>query len=153
MASAGGYTLAWLLYLLGAAGCLWVVWFWTRRLQPMVWRHLLRLISATLILTPFTADPEQSYLAPAWIISVLEGIFEGVETMGRAGVPLLLALVGTVLLWLILEFCWHLVCKKRAVKARVYKAREAMLAESEAADRTLDLEAANAATRGLETSR
>lgn len=133
MVSGGAYTLAWLIYLLGAAGCLWMVWFWTRRLQPMAWRHLLRLISATLLLTPFVADPEQSYLAPAWIILVLEGIFEGAEAMGRGGIPLLFALVGTILLWLVMELCWHQVRKKRAANAQLQAAREAMLAESEAA--------------------
>ena len=103
MFSTSSYLTAWAVYLLGSAGLVAVVWHLTRSLRWAPLRLALRLSTALLLLVPHPADPAQDYLAPALIISLLEGIFEGGEAMARAGLPLLITWLGALIVALVLQ--------------------------------------------------
>ena len=89
------YLYGWLAYALGAAllfGCGWLLlalvrWKWLR--------ILLRAVLAAALATPWYADDELTYLAPAWVIAAFEGFFEGGAAFWRAGRPLLAAMAVT----------------------------------------------------------
>ncbi|MBB3104854.1 MFS transporter [Azomonas macrocytogenes] len=69
------YAIVWIIYLIGAVGCL-AVWF---RLTRWMWRLLrepLRLALAVLLLTPTIVDPDRSLYAPALATAVFEAAFK-----------------------------------------------------------------------------
>jgi hypothetical protein len=84
------YWYGWLLYLAGVVilmGCGWIL---TARIGWKPLRQLLRLLAAVALLVPWYANPDMTYLAPAWLIAGFEGVFE--KNFWRAGGPLLSAL-------------------------------------------------------------
>ncbi len=100
------YTVVWLLYLLGALGCL-AVWY---RMTCWMWRYLrepLWLLGAVLLLTPTLVDPERSIYAPALAIAVIDLLFELGNNAWRAVSDLLMyALLGFGLYLLLLAGYW-----------------------------------------------
>lgn len=92
------YLYGWVFYLLGVALVMLCGWILTVRIKWPVIRHLLRLTVASILLVPWYASNELDYLAPAWLIAVFEGVFEGGEAFWRAGS----AVVGAVILvWVV----------------------------------------------------
>ncbi len=126
MVSNPDYLLGWFCYLLGASGGFLVWWQMTRPLQLDGLREVLRLLVFVALFTPWYADPghqaavqnsgagteivlgdagklvqgeNPTYLAPALIIMLLEGIFDGPAHALRGLRPILLAaVVGLILL-------------------------------------------------------
>ncbi len=92
------YMWAWGAYLLGAAVCLGVFWVMTRKIPWSELRNGLRIMAAVFMLVPWYSDATGGYLAPAWIASVLEVLFDGPEAFWRAGTPLIIALVAVLLI-------------------------------------------------------
>lgn len=84
--------LAWLAYLLGSILLIalgwWMTWAW-----PSVLARLLRAWVMILLLVPAYADPDQSYLAPAWAVTFFIAAGEGIEAAYSAWWPLFCALV------------------------------------------------------------
>lgn len=101
------YVMGWTVYLAGCAGLLLVFWRMTRGIKTHWWRSLLRACAAFLLLVPTLADPDQAFLAPALIASLLEGIFQGPDAMSRAGRPLLIVTGCGALLMVILDLGWR----------------------------------------------
>ncbi len=92
------YIWAWLFYLLGCALSLAVFWVMTRKIKWVEVRAVLRICATVVVLVPWYSDTEGTYLSPAWIVSLLEGIFEGPDAFWRAGTPLIVALILTLIL-------------------------------------------------------
>lgn len=136
MLSTSSYLIAWGFYLLGCVGGVSVVWYLTRNIRREELRNLLLLIVAVLLITPYYADPVQSYLAPALIMCLLEGLFEGPQAMWRTGVPLLVSLFGAMALSLMIELGRCQLLEKRRQAKQQYLAheneRQALLSESRA---------------------
>ncbi len=87
------YVNAWINYFIGA-GLLFACWWYLTSLFRWVEvRHLSRLIMGIILVVPWFSYTNQSYLAPAWLIALVEGIFDGDGAFWRAGLPLLIALV------------------------------------------------------------
>lgn len=87
------YIWAWGVYLLGACACMAVFWVLT---QKIVWREVrdvLRIVAGVFMLVPWYSSEGSGYLSPAWIASILEGLFEGPGAFWRAGTPLIVALI------------------------------------------------------------
>lgn len=87
------YVTGWMIYAGGVAGFLLAWWFITRNIAFNELRQLLRFIPMVALLVPWHADLDSIYLAPAWVIALIEGVFEGPAAFWRAGTPLLFALV------------------------------------------------------------
>lgn len=86
------YVTGWLIYG-GCTAVFWLAWwFITARVGFTELRQLLRLIAVVGLIVPWHADVDSIYLAPAWVIAVTEGIFDGPAAFWRAGTPLLFAL-------------------------------------------------------------
>lgn len=133
MFSSSEYVMAWMAYLVGSVGMMIVVWYLTRKITFSALRHLLQLVAAILMVTPYYADPQQPYLAPALIMALLEGIFEGPEAMWRAGIPLLATLFCGIVLLVIIELLWRKFCRKREQMQRLDQERQDLIAESKGA--------------------
>lgn len=101
------YLYAWLYYLGGAFIMVVCLWFLVRKLRSVQVKTTLLVVVAVMLTVPWYSDAQQSYLSPAFIISVYEGFFEGLEAFWRAGTPmlvgmgisLLLCVIGFTLLW------------------------------------------------------
>ena len=78
------YLYGWALYLSGAAGCLLSLWFVVRRWYPRLKRSLL-LGFAVLLLLPGAINPGQEFLGPALLISLYDGLSQGVDALWRNG--------------------------------------------------------------------
>ncbi len=100
------YITAWLMYLLGAAGLLIVVWYMTRTLKIDAIREPLRISAAVVLLFPFPIDEGYVEWAPAFLMLGFEGVFEGGQAALRTGIPLLSAIMVTLTLAGVAE--WYL---------------------------------------------
>ncbi len=116
MFSSTSYLIAWVVYLLGSVGLMVVVWRLTQgvRLNPL--KFFLRLSTAIVLLFPYVSDPTQDYLAPGVIIILLEGVFEGLEAMGRAGEPLLFTWLLVLVLAAAAQLSWRWFRRRREVQ-------------------------------------
>lgn len=87
------YIWAWIVYLLGAAACMGVFWYLTRKIVWREVRDVLRIGAGVFMLVPWYSSEGGGYLSPAWIACILEGMFEGPGAFWRAGTPLIIALI------------------------------------------------------------
>ena len=87
----------WLAYLLGS-GLVLLVWWWLTR--PVAgWARLpLRVLLAALLLTPWSVSPQHDEWAPAWVVTLVEGLAQDDVSLWRAGGPLLAMLVVALLI-------------------------------------------------------
>ena len=97
------YMWGWLAYLLGCVGVLFVWWWLTRPLA--IWAKVpLRILLTALLLTPWSVSPQHDEWAPAWVVTLFDGLAQDDVSLWRAGGPLLamlvVALIAAVLeLW------------------------------------------------------
>lgn len=104
-----GYTLAWILYLVGALALLAAAWRVTRGFRRE-WRHLLLVSAAALLLTPGPmAVNDAMMLAPALFVLVLDGLFDTLDSASRAG----LIMVGVWLVALVISLVFQLLVRPR----------------------------------------
>lgn len=112
-----GYTIAWILYIAGALALLAVVWRMTRNARRE-WRHLLLVSAAALLLTPGPIVVEQDlFLAPAFFILVLDGLFDTLASASRAG----LVLLGVWLVALVLSLVYQLLVRPKGASPHSHK--------------------------------
>lgn len=104
------YGFAWACYLAASLGLLIVFWLMTRSLWSNV-ANVLRIILAAILLTPWTAsmDESNSYLAPALMVSLFEGLNDGLDYALRGAYPIvavtLLALV-VFMIYVVAKMMW-----------------------------------------------
>lgn len=104
-----GYTIAWLVYVVGALALLAVTWRITRSARRE-WRHLLLVTVAALLLTPGPIVVEdQLFLAPALFVMVLDALFDTLASASRSG----LILLGVWLVALVLSLVYQLVVRPK----------------------------------------
>lgn len=90
------YLLGWSAYLAGCAAVLFVWWWLTRPLAR--WAKLpLRAALTALLLTPWSVSPEHGEWAPAWVVSLFDGLAQDDVSLWRAGGPLLGMLIVALL--------------------------------------------------------
>lgn len=92
------YLSAWAVYLFGATVLLIAWWFMTAKIRFNESRYMLRILLAVFLLVPWYTEPNGRHLSPAWMISILEGAFQGSEAFWRAGKPLLIVLLSSLIL-------------------------------------------------------
>ncbi|MGI1677530.1 MAG: hypothetical protein K6L75_02275 [Cellvibrionaceae bacterium] len=113
MFSSDEYLWGWVLYALASIGLMVVWWFMTRWISFQVIRNTLRVIVAAALLMPYPVDSESSFLAPAIIITFVEGLFVRGGTYDRAGIPLLIAIIGAAAFYAIVSILWNIFWEKR----------------------------------------
>lgn len=99
--------LAWAAYLGGSVILLALFWWATSGWKPPILARLLRVWLMILVLVPAYADPEGTYLAPAWAVTFFVAAGEGIEAARVGYWPLLSAwvlgtavlLAGAIVLW------------------------------------------------------
>ena len=97
MLSLVDYLTAWGVYL--GAGCvfLFLAWRVTGLMNNARVTQCTRAVLVALVFTPWYMGPEEDLLAPAVLIALLDAITIGTDAAIRAAVPLLLAIVFSLL--------------------------------------------------------
>jgi len=106
------YWLLWTIYL--SASVVFLIAFWRlTRFSRLRWlSYLLRAVTIALVLTPSYANQQDTVLAPALMVLMLDAITIGGDAAVRSVVPLFLALI----LALIVAFVWYLIATRRRNK-------------------------------------
>jgi hypothetical protein len=90
MYSTENYLWGWVAYTSGVICLLWVAWYLLRNIRFSTLRQLLLLVSAIFFLTPVTAYTDNAYLAPAFFVSLYEGLMSnGDPGFQRGAAPIL----------------------------------------------------------------
>ncbi len=92
------YIIAWAVYLFGALGCLAVWWRMTRPFGQGFPRRFLRLVAAFAILTPAISNPGMSFMGPALLVCLFDGLSHGPEAMLRTTPVIFVSLLVATLL-------------------------------------------------------
>lgn len=99
---AGDYRIAWIVYCVAAAGLAWLCWLVLRKLRSRRLAWLLQCWLLALLFTPWYVVPDDTVMAPALIVFVMDAITVSVESAVRALVPLIMTLFLGLLLTLVL---------------------------------------------------
>lgn len=91
------YMWGWFAYLLGSVCMLLVWWRLTRPFYGWL-QVLLRTLLIALLLTPWSVSTERGEWAPAWVVSLFDGLARDDISSWRAGGPLAAALVVAVVI-------------------------------------------------------
>lgn len=126
MFSAEDYLQGWVVYCIGVACILLFLWLVLRKSAWTTLRHLILLLSASVLLTPVTAYPDDSHLAPAFFVSLYEGVMKSGSDMGfqRGLAPIIAVALFATIFYGLLRLLWSRVvrrtrlAKKGATKTR-----------------------------------
>lgn len=121
MFSTEEYLTTWAVYLLSAAGLMVVWWYLTGFLRINVLRNMLRVSAAVALIMPYPVPEQEAFLAPAIMMTFLEGLFFEDYGFSHAGIPLLIIVVLANVIYLIIDLLLHLVRGKPAEKQQASK--------------------------------
>ena len=82
MYSAENYLWGWIAYGTGVICLLFVLWYWMRNSRFTTIRHLILLFAGVFLLTPVTAYRDDPHLAPAFFVSLYEGLLASGDNLG-----------------------------------------------------------------------
>ena len=82
MYSADSYLWGWVAYSTGVLCLLGIFWMIIKKIASQWVRHLLLILFFVTFFTPVTAYPDNPYLAPAFFVSLYEGILLSNQEMG-----------------------------------------------------------------------
>ena len=82
MYSTESYVWGWIAYSAGVFCLLSLCWLPIRKITSRWLKHVLMIILLAIFFTPVTAYPDNPYLAPAFFVSLYEGILLGDRGMG-----------------------------------------------------------------------
>ena len=87
----------WIIYLAGAvvAHACFVVAVNRQPIRELRWT--MTSVSAAFLLLPWPNAAQSEHYSPAWIVAVLEGLFEGPQAFERAGKPLLICMLAVAI--------------------------------------------------------
>lgn len=130
MYSPENYMWGWVVYCSGAALILLVFGYLIRNLPIIHLRNVLWLIIAAVLLTPATAYVDDPHLAPAFFVSLYEGIFLADENTGyqRALAPILATLFVATAGYVLVVLGWRLF-RRRVVAEKPLKTQSGKDAE------------------------
>lgn len=116
MYSAENYLWGWVAYSIGASCLLFCLWLLVRKIRFAAARHIILLLGIISLFTPVTAYQDDRHLAPAFFVSLYEGVLVSGDGMGfqRGLAPILAMSTVTILLYLIVRLIgWRLARRKR----------------------------------------
>lgn len=110
------YFWGWLVYVSGVTCLLYSGWYILRNTRIASIRHLFLILAAVFLLTPVTAYIDDSHLAPAFFVSLYEGLVANPVTgFQRGAAPIVALMTLSLLLYITLRLVvWRL--KKRRSK-------------------------------------
>ena len=101
------YTIAWSIYLVVGVGLTIIFW---RFFKKYLWRDLAYLLQGfmiAVIYTPWYVYPDQDYMAPAFIIFMMDTITISAEEGIRALIPLVMAMLFSLLITIGRGITWR----------------------------------------------
>lgn len=106
MYSAENYLWGWIAYGIGVTCLLFVLWYWMRNLRFTTIRHLVLLFASVFLLTPVTAYRDDPHLAPAFFVSLYEGLLATGDNLGfqRGLAPILAFCFLAVIFYVLARF-------------------------------------------------
>ena len=106
MYSAENYLWGWVAYGTGVTCLLFVLWYWMRNLRFTTIRHLVLLFASVCLLTPVTAYRDDPHLAPAFFVSLYEGLLATGDNLGfqRGLAPILAFYFLAVIFYVLARF-------------------------------------------------
>lgn len=113
MISSQEYLVSWGLYLLGVLGLMIVWWVMTQRIRLGWLRNMLRITVLVALLMPYPVPEQEAFLAPALMMTFVEGLFFEKYGFAHAGIPLVLAIVLANILYLVVDLSWQALRRKR----------------------------------------
>lgn len=115
MFSAEDYLQGWIIYSIGASCLLLFLWLVLRKSAWLTVRHLILLLAASILLTPVTAYRDDSHLAPAFFVSLYEGVMVSGADAGfqRGLAPIIAVAVFAIIFYLLLRVLWGVIAKRR----------------------------------------
>ncbi len=96
------YYIAWTAYLIAAGVGSWIAWRILRRVFSRGISVFIQCLLLAVLFTPWYVLPDQEYMAPAYIIFVMDSITMDSTAGIRALIPLVMAMMGASLLALLL---------------------------------------------------
>lgn len=82
MYSAENYLWGWVAYSAGALCLLFCLWLLVRKIGIAAIRHIILLLATVALFTPVTAYRDDPHLAPAFFVSLYEGLLASGDNMG-----------------------------------------------------------------------
>jgi hypothetical protein len=82
MYSAENYLWGWVAYSAGALCLLFCLWLLVRKIGIAAIRHIILLLATVALFTPVTAYRDDPHLAPAFFVSLYEGLLASGDDMG-----------------------------------------------------------------------
>ncbi len=115
MFSAEDYLQGWIAYITGASFLLLFLWLFLRKSTWITIRHLVLLLAASTLLTPVTAYRDDSHLAPAFFVSLYEGVMVSGADAGfqRGLAPIIAVAIFAIIFYLLARVLWRVISKKR----------------------------------------
>lgn len=113
MLSTEEYLLSWGMYLLSVLGLMIVWWHMSSWVRPPVLRNVLRITALVALVTPYPVPGQESFLAPAFMMTFLEGLFFEAYGFAHAGIPLILAVVIANIVYLMADLIWQMFRRRR----------------------------------------
>ena len=108
MYTAEDYLQGWIAYSIGGLFLLSFLWYLLRNLRFAVVRHVLILTAAAFLFTPVTAYRDDAHLAPAFFVSLYEGVLLSGANEGfqRGLAPIIALLVFALLIYAVGRLLW-----------------------------------------------
>ena len=119
MYTAEDYLQGWIAYSIGGLLLLSFLWYLLRNLRFAMVRHVLMLIAAVFLFTPVTAYRDDAHLAPAFFVSLYEGVLLSGANDGfqRGLAPIVALIIFTLLVYAIGRLVWAKVFGSKSVAA------------------------------------
>ena len=128
MFSAEDYLQGWIVYSIGVACILLFLWLVMKKSAWTTLRHLILLLCGSVLLTPVTAYRDDSHLAPAFFVSLYEGVLQSDPDMGfqRGLAPIIAVALFAIIFYGLLRLLWRRLgraspARKTALKGAIKK--------------------------------
>ncbi|MDB9949737.1 hypothetical protein OAD77_05275 [Porticoccaceae bacterium] len=108
MYTAEDYLQGWIAYSIGGLFLLFFLWYLLRNIRYSAVRHIFMLSSAVVLFTPVTAYRDDAHLAPAFFVSLYEGVLLSGANDGfqRGLAPIIAVLIFALLIYALGRFLW-----------------------------------------------
>ena len=117
MYSAENYFWGWVVYTIGAMCLLSCTWYLLLKLTNSVLRQSAMLVAVAFLMTPVTAHRDDFHLAPAFFVSIYEGLVTGVGYQ-RGVAPILAMTVLALISFAVIKFILNGIRKPLPVRIR-----------------------------------
>ena len=119
MYSAENYLWGWVAYSTGALCLLFCLWLLVRKIGIVAIRHSIMLLVTVIFFTPVTAYRDDPHLAPAFFVSLYEGLLARGDDLGfqRGLAPIIALGFFALLFYMLLRIIIWRVKKRRAQRS------------------------------------